>query len=182
MEHITEPWQIIFLCVAGLIFGLLMWLWIRAGIAPDAEPEDFGPAELIQRGWSALIHWRPNMSSYAGEYGNQKSNDDPAFSPATTTPQNSNNALQSDATYSKGLLDGQALALAIAVKAGKWGETEGIKEVFGISPSSTNPRYIAARAALKSELARLESPALFRQDDGTAAPATRPVTGRRTHA
>jgi hypothetical protein len=79
-------------------------------------------------------------------------------SPAATTPQPATTALQSDATYSKGLLDGQARALAIAVKAGKIGETEGLKMIFGVSPSSTNQKYITARAALKAELEKLNNP------------------------
>lgn len=85
-------------------------------------------------------------------------NEDPEFPPATTTPQPATTALQSDATNSNELLLGQARALAAMVKANKIGETEGIKIVFGVSPSSTNPRYQAARAALKAELERLNDP------------------------
>jgi hypothetical protein len=108
-------------------------------------------------GW-LVRQWDHIMSRSTATGATQNSNQEPAFSPATTTPATSNNALQSDATYSKGLLDGQARALAIAVRAGKYGETEGLKAVFGVSPSSTNRRYIDARAALKAELARLDNP------------------------
>lgn len=134
--------------------------------------------------WDALTFWWDErrygvMSRAAAQSIDQESNEEPAFSSATTTPQNSNNALQSGATSSNELLRGQARVLAAMVKADKVGETEGLKIAFGVSPSSTNPRYIAARAALKLELARLESPAEYRQDDGTTAPASRPVTGQR---
>lgn len=108
-------------------------------------------------GW-LVGRWDRIMSRGARSEAEQKSNQEPAIPPATTTPATSNNALQSDATYSKGLLDGQARALAIAVRAGKYGETEGLKAVFGVSPSSTNQRYIDARAALKAELAKLDNP------------------------
>jgi len=80
--------------------------------------------------------------------------DDPA---TTTTPQNSNNGVaitQNDRNAL--LLQTQAATLAAMVRAGKIGETEGIRLVFGVAPSSSNPRYIAARAALKTELAKLE--------------------------
>lgn len=65
------------------------------------------------------------------------------------TPQPDSNAL---------LLRNKAEALAALVHAGKVGETEGIKLVFGCAPSSSNPRYLAARAALKEELAKLQPP------------------------
>jgi hypothetical protein len=98
------------------------------------------------------------MSRLADAARRENNNADRDHSPATTTPATSNNALQSDATYSKALLAGQARALAAMVKAGKIGETEGIKIVFGVSPSSTNARYQAARSALKIELERLNNP------------------------
>lgn len=53
------------------------------------------------------------------------------------------------------LLAGRADALAALVHAGKVGETEGIKIVFGASPSSTNKTYQTARELLKARLARL---------------------------
>lgn len=78
---------------------------------------------------------------------------------STTSPQNNNNAIATPATDSNALLLQQRAAdLAIMVKAGKVGETEGIKLFFGVSPSSSNPRYIAARAALKAELTKLDPP------------------------
>lgn len=88
-----------------------------------------------------------------------QSNEFDENSPATTTPQNSNNGIATPATVSNELLlQAKAEALAAMVKAGKIGETEGIKLVFGVAPSSSNPRYQAARAALKTELERLTNP------------------------
>lgn len=88
-----------------------------------------------------------------------ESNEDWGDSPATTTQQNSNNGIATPTTDSNALLlQAKAATLAAMVKAGKVGETEGIKLVFGVAPSSSNPRYIAARAALKEELAKLDPP------------------------
>lgn len=82
----------------------------------------------------------------------------PLSTPATITttpaspiapPQNDRNDL---------LLSAKAEALAALVLAGKVGETEGIKIVYGVAPSSSNPRYLAARAALKAELEKQAPP------------------------
>jgi hypothetical protein len=54
------------------------------------------------------------------------------------------------------LLYAKAEALAAMVRAGKVGETEGIKIVYGLSPSGSNPRYTEARSALKAALGALE--------------------------
>jgi hypothetical protein len=80
-------------------------------------------------------------------------------SPATTSRQNNNNAIAiTQPDRNALLLQAKAEALAALVKAEKVGETEGIKLVFGVNPSSSNPRYIAARAALKEELFKLDPP------------------------
>src|SRR5689334_10875 len=62
MEHITEPWQVVFLGIAGLVFGAWLWWWLRSGLR-DAEVDDAGPVEIVQRGWVALLHWRPIILS-----------------------------------------------------------------------------------------------------------------------
>jgi len=105
--------------------------------------------------WMPIV--RRIMSLPGGKDAAEQSNEIPANPQVATSNQASNNGLQSDAAMGKGLLVGQARALAAMVKAGKIGETEGIKIVFGVSPSSTSPRYQAARAALKAELARLDN-------------------------
>jgi hypothetical protein len=136
-------------------FATLFWVGMGFGAVVlilhylTSVQVDYGPMRY-QRWHAAFVMSRERRAAH-----HEKSNEESAFSPATTTPQNSNNALQSDATQSNMLLLGQARALAAMVKAGKIGETEGIKLVFGVSPSSTNARYQAARAALKAELERL---------------------------
>lgn len=87
-----------------------------------------------------------------------------------TKQQNNNNAIATPATDDNALLFQQRAAdLALAVRAKKIGETAGIKLYFGVSPSSTNPRYIAARAALKVELAKLDPPKYRRTPEVEAA-------------
>jgi hypothetical protein len=76
--------------------------------------------------------------------------------PATTTPRNDGNGTAISTTeYNALLFAAKADALAAMVHAGKVGETEGIKIVFGVGPSSTNKTYQTAREMLKARLARL---------------------------
>lgn len=185
MENIAtaQPGQIAFFIIGCLVVAVVIIVWLMTGVRHDSEPVTLDPIILAGQLWADILNWRPvPMSSQKGGALSFESNEDRPNSFATTTPATSNNALQSGATNSNELLIGQARALAAMVKAGKIGETEGIKMVFGVSPSSTNPRYQAARGALKDALARLESSAEYRQPDGTTTAATRPVTGRRTHA
>lgn len=101
----------------------------------------------------APLYGLRDMSTYEDEEEDETADN----SIATTTPQNSNNRVATPQNASNDLLlQAKAEALAAMVKAGKIGETDGIKMVFGVSPSSSNPRYQAARAALKAELAKLE--------------------------
>jgi hypothetical protein len=132
---------------AGMIFGGILILYFYL---TNVE-YDNGPTRLAR--WRAAFV----MSRDRRAAAMKNNNGDRENPPTTTTPATSNNALQSDATQSNTLLAGQARALAALVKAGKVGETEGIKIVFGVSPSSTNARYQAVRAALKAELDRLNN-------------------------
>lgn len=76
--------------------------------------------------------------------------------PATKMKQEDNNGIVMDTTeYNALLFAAKADALAAMVHAGKVGETEGIKIVFGVGPSSTNKTYQTAREMLKARLARL---------------------------
>jgi len=75
---------------------------------------------------------------------------------AIATPQNDSNEL---------LLRAKADALAAMIAAGKVTQTEGIKIVFGVSPSSSSPHYQQCRNLVRSRL------------DGTpASSALRPLT------
>lgn len=56
------------------------------------------------------------------------------------------------------LLQAKAEALAAMVEAGLVTETKGLQVVFNVRPSSTNPRYLAARDALHAELAKRTTP------------------------
>jgi hypothetical protein len=118
--------------------------------------------------------WRRWLSRYLMSRAETEARRDPSLqadnSPATTTPQTSNNGIAMPATDSNALLRAKAEALAAMVHAGKIGETEGIRLVFGVAPSSSNPRYLAARAALKEELDRL-APPKFRPLDEQRRPA-----------
>jgi hypothetical protein len=103
-----------------------------------------------------------------------------AKSPAATTQQNNNNPIAiTQQNSNELLLQESARTLAIMVHAGKVGETEGIKMVYGVSPSSSNPKYIAARAALKKELAKLDPPK-YTDLDEQSRPVLRPVHKPRT--
>jgi hypothetical protein len=100
----------------------------------------------------------------------------------TTDPQNNNGIATPNPPQGEGnelLLRGRAEALAAMVKAEKIGETEGLKIVFKVSPSSTNPRYQVARSLLKEELARLEPGPQYRPVEVAPGPTTitRPKNG-----
>jgi hypothetical protein len=77
---------------------------------------------------------------------------------ATTSQQNNNNGIATSQPDDNVLLQVRAADLAKMVHAGKIGETEGIRLIFGCAPSSSNPKYITARAALKVELDKLVNP------------------------
>lgn len=149
---------------------------------------------ILMLGWREIADWlrvgvnrfvivrRIDMSSAGAWEDDENDVVDVTATTATTqqqwiaTPQNDSNAV---------LLQRDAATLAKLVKAGAIGETKGLQIVFGVRPSSTNPRYLAARDALKAELAKLEPGAQFIQQDGTIGPASYPVSGRqpsRTHA
>ncbi len=97
---------------------------------------------------------------------------------ATTTKTNRNNVIaitQNDPVPDSNalLLHARADALAALVVAGKVGETEGIKLVFGVSPSSSNRAYLDARAALKAAIAKRQRPTYAPLKDGQQQPITR---------
>ena len=112
-------------------------------------------APLVKRFAGKYVELRPVMATES-EPGEEEEQD--ADSPATSQ-QNSNNGIAMQQGDSNALLlQAKAEALAALVKAGKIGETEGIKIVYGLTASSTNPKYQAARAALKEELQKLDQP------------------------
>lgn len=126
-----------------LIFAACGWAWDvmrRAGVSP----------------WTAIARYVA-VQIMSNEIREIDEIDDE--SQATTSTQNNNNTVAITQNDSNALLfQLKAEVLATMVKAGKIGETEGIKLVFGVAPSSSNPRYLAARAALKEELMKLDPP------------------------
>ncbi len=80
----------------------------------------------------------------------------------------------SDAAPSNALLlQARADALAALVVAKKVGETEGLKLVFGVAPSSSSRTYQDARAALKAALAKRQRASYAPIKDGQQQPMGR---------
>lgn len=114
----------------------------------------------------AVSHYAYDMSSTDEWEEEEDADDDVAATTATTQQQpiaiqqNERNAL---------LLHAKAEALAAMVEAGIVTETKGLQIVFNVRPSSTNPRYIEARAALHAELAKRRTPIAGRPTPATFA-------------
>lgn len=93
--------------------------------------------------------------------------------PGSATPETERNGIAIDNNERNALLfAGRAEALAAMVHAGKVGETEGIKIVYGCAPSSTGKTYLAARELLKARLARL-APEKYRELDEDLQPVVK---------
>jgi hypothetical protein len=114
---------------------------------------------MVYKGAVFLAERRAATMSSGGVWDEETDDEITDVLPATTISQNNNNGVAiTQPDRNALLLFAKAEALAALVKAGKVGETEGIKLVFGVNPSSSNPRYTAARAALKDALIKLEPP------------------------
>lgn len=119
----------------------------------------------VIKGLSLLTEWLERRGSVKASAaaapvvtsnGRDQQNALPAVAPppatTTTTPAN---VIATPATDNNALLlRAKAEALAALVLAGKVGETEGIKLVYGVGPSSSNPRYLEAREALKAAMVK----------------------------
>ena len=135
----------VFLCVLGigaleLFSRVFYWLADRYGwrVGPADYVEDDEPEEEIAPVVAAPI------------------------AATTTTPATSNNGIATPQNASNELLlKAKAEALATMIHTGKVTQTEGIKLIFGVSPSSTNPRYQAARDATVAALQRLKADATY---------------------
>lgn len=141
MENV-QPWQLLTALGVVLFIGAMLLIW---GDRP-------GLAAAIRRRFAERV-----TSSDEGTPTDRYEREIASFAPATTTPQPDNNPIAITATERNALLfAGRADALATLVHAKKVGETEGIKIVFGVGPSSSNKTYQAAREMLKARLERLE--------------------------
>ncbi len=133
----------------------------------------------IQERWWQLTDWWHQAPAYQMSSDGEEPEDISLAANNATTQQPATTLCSAGYDHNELLLRGQAIALAAMVKAGKTGETEGIKTVFHVSPSSSNPRYLAARAALKAELAKLDTGPRFPAPAGGTVPPTYPVSERR---
>lgn len=104
-------------------------------------------AEASKR--KAVSHYAYDMSSTEGWEEDEAGDENVAATTATTQQQSIAMGTTDDNAL---LLQAKAEALAAMVEAGVVGETKGLQIVFNVRPSSTNPRYASARAALHAEL------------------------------
>lgn len=162
MEHMTPQDLFVIICITlACLAGVVLWQF------RDVMLHFFGAL------WDRYFVVAPELWSSS----DLTEGEDAEIAPAATTPQNNNNGIAITTNDNNALLLQQrARDLAAMVKAGKVGETEGIKIVFGEKASSTNPRYLVARDALKKALAELEPGPRVLSADGTLEPMTRPIT------
>jgi hypothetical protein len=146
---------------ALIVMAVLQYIARRSPLVATGFWQLAGAPDLNWVWIAVLPGLSVHMSNKTKVEDEQNNNQEAPILPATTTTATSNNGIAITQNDSNGLLlTAKAEALAALVKAGKVGETEGIKLVFGVSPSSSNPRYQAARAALKAELAKNNYPPL----------------------
>lgn len=147
MPQWPPPPQVIFVLVlmglvllAGVTYGLLslarFLAFYRAGVSPFEDDDG-------------------DMSSY--DAADVPENHPVSIAATRATTQQQPIAIQQNERNAL-LLQAKAEALAAMVEAGAITETKGLQIVFGVRPSSTNPRYLEARAALHAELAKRHTP------------------------
>jgi hypothetical protein len=193
MENITtaQPWQVVFFGVGCLVVGVVIWVWLNTGV--DAEPVDFDPATIVKDSFAALLHWRSIAMSSEDEKAR--------FAPDEPEPARSNEIPLlngQEPQFSVRSTNANAVDLhlnaeeMIAVTrmiehnktAVKPSKTNTIQAGFGVSRGG-GEKYQRA-SLIYDALFGVPAPAVngpeFRQPDGTTAPATRPVTGKRTAA
>lgn len=162
-------WQLLGLVV---IMAVIAW-WLMRTPNASSSPSFIGLLwqALTWRLVPALRTWYEQnrehaVNRFASDQANNRSsevgNTDTDLAIAeleTTTATSQQQCIAMGTTDSNALLlQAKAEALAAMVKAGAVGETKGLQIVFGVKPSSTNPRYLAARDALKNELVKLDKP------------------------
>lgn len=143
-----EPLQIIFIAIVlcilalGILEGLRRLPWLFWDRLPVDDVDDYDEWDDKGEGEREVVV--------------------PPIAATTTTPATSNNRIAMPQNGSNELLlRAKAESLAAMIHAGKIGQTEGIKLIFGVGPSSTNPRYQAARDATVAALQRLKADATY---------------------
>lgn len=165
-----NAWPLLGLVVIMAVIG---WWFSRSG-------REARPSMWRAFWWSFTCKYFPGVASWIMSYrayeqsvmeDDENTDDDPA---TTTIAKEQQSIAITQQDRNVLLFQGETQALAKMVHAGKVGETEGIKIVYGVSPSSSNPKYIAARAALKEELEKLDPPK-FRELDQKSRPILTPI-------
>lgn len=138
-------WVVIIITVGAIGIGLLSMAVGRLARFVEWWQEGIEQARATRNMSSQRMYVEDDQPLYDDEL------------PATTTPQNKQQSVATPQNDSNALLREQARVLALMVRTGKIGETDGIRLVFGCVPSSSNPKYLAARDALKTELKILDN-------------------------
>lgn len=158
MEHITEPWQVVFLGVAGLVFAVVLVVWLRTGIDPDSEPVEFEPRTLVADAWIALLHWRPNMSSHQERdrgYPQVQNRQNSPVSLDEINPETAETPQLDAETRNELITFGENAAIARLVASGAIGLTEGVK--IGAAAKS-GEKYQKRTRQIKQEVEKLKEP------------------------
>jgi hypothetical protein len=58
-DAITPTQWVLFLWAALIVFSVMWWLFWRSGRTAQVERDEAGAAEIVERAWVALLHWRP---------------------------------------------------------------------------------------------------------------------------
>ena len=151
----------------ALMFGLGAATVIAIVLLVFGERPKLAAAVRAWIGGARVVPVRAVMSN-GDAADNVFAPEEAAESPAQPIAQDENNGIADSTTERNALLFmARADVLAQFVAAGKIGETDGIRIVFGVGPSSTNKTYLAARELLRARLARLQAP-----QPGTPKPLT----------
>lgn len=150
-------WQVVGL--VAIIAVLAYWLARKPGAPPPTIVLFFRALTWTLlpalRSWSERSRARA-VNNYAYDMSNgdeweEEEEDDIDVAATTATTQQQSIAIQQNERNAL-LFQQQARDAAKLVRSGICGETKALQIIFEVRPSSTNPRYIAARAALKAEL------------------------------
>lgn len=163
----------------GMIFGAILTLYFYL----SSIKEDGGPSRLTR--WIRALNARYVMSPSAADRARDplpENAPDPRYSPVKGNGETTGNGVAIGETSGNDPFPFPDLftGLARLVLDKKIGETDAITIAIKVKPGKGD-KYQEARRRLHAAMER-ESPSadpLFRQDDGTTAPAAHPVSGQR---